>query len=875
MIVTQRPIVRLVGAAACTMAVLSTPLPLLAQFAPADGAMPVQAEPAEQPEQLDQQDQPQEQLEQAEQAEQAEQFELAQEAEQAEPQPQQPQQPAQPAPRGPTRTPTPAQTLPPSTPAAPRNGAANGEQAEGAIRRANGGLILNFRDANIDVILDELSAEAGFIIVREIKPQGRVSLTSRQPVSPEDAVSLLNSVLYNAGYSAIQQGRILKIVARDRAKRLNIPVQTGSNPEAIEPTDQLITQVIPLRYADASQLRQDLQPLINPDADFTANASANALVITDTAANVRRVVQIINALDTSMAEAVSVRVFQLKYADATSTAELINNVFGDLMVATGDQSDSRGRGPGGGPGGGPGAWRDRLRQEAQREAQAAARGNKVKAAADQRTNSLVVTGSDQALAAVEEVLRELDENPVADETVFVYRLRNAQAANIEAVVNSIFGNQVSSTGTAQTGMERLQNLRGSGGRAGGVRSSGSLRSGSTGAARGGATGSMRGGAGGAGGIGQGTRLDQRVQQQARGGQRGVGRLSTASAQMASELAGQVSIIADPDTNSLLVRTSPANYERVKEILEELDRPVAQVLIKVLIAEVTHDGSLDLGTEFSVFNLRASGLGQTGRTDFNIPLDGPTSTGLVVQILEEDVTAAIRALETAGKLDVLSRPYILASDNQVASITVGQEIPFIVNSRITDEGGIVNTTQYDQIGILLDVIPHINPDGLVILDVSQEISSLTGNSVQINELFTQPIIAVRSALSRVGVQNGQTVVIGGLMEDRKTQTLDKVPLLGDIPLVGLLFQRNRTTTAKTELLIFLTPHVASEPELLERMSEEEVDGTKLIPNAVKPGVYDEHRRGLDRGRTAPPRSESVPEVPSVDEQAAEPVAPSRR
>src|SRR5690606_21625864 len=120
------------------------------------------------------------------------------------------------------------------------------------------------------------------------------------------------------------------------------------------------------------------------------------------------------------------------------------------------------------------------------------------------------------------------------------------------------------------------------------------------------------------------------------------------------------------------------------------------------------------------------------------------------------------------------------------------------------GGIINTTEYGDIGILLDVIPHINPDGLVILDVAPEISALTGSSVQLNELVSQPIIAKRSAQSRVGVRDGQTIVIGGLMEDRKTSTVDKVPLLGDIPLLGNLFKRTRNTKAKTELLIFLTP-----------------------------------------------------------------------
>src|SRR5690606_27350645 len=206
------------------------------------------------------------------------------------------------------------------------------------------------------------------------------------------------------------------------------------------------------------------------------------------------------------------------------------------------------------------------------------------------------------------------------------------------------------------------------------------------------------------------------------------------------------------------------------------------------------------------------------SNFNIPTEGAAATGVVVQVLEEDFSAAVRALETDGKLDVLSRPYILASDNQVASITVGQEVPFITNSRVTDEGGIVNTITYDDIGILLDVIPHINKEGLVILDVAPEISALTGTTVPISETVDAPVFAKRSALSRVAVPSGNTIVIGGLMEDRKTQTITKVPFIGDLPIIGEAFKRREITGAKTELLIFLTPHVAATPEALRPMSE---------------------------------------------------------
>ncbi|HZN63909.1 MAG TPA: secretin N-terminal domain-containing protein, partial [Tepidisphaeraceae bacterium] len=324
----------------------------------------------------------------------------------------------------------------------------------------------------------------------------------------------------------------------------------------------------------------------------------------------------------------------------------------------------------------------------------------------------------------------------------------------------------------------------------------------------------------------------------------------------SDLAGQVFVIADPDTNSLLITTLTRHVPRLKEVLAELDRPVPQVLIKCLIAEVTHDNTIDFGVEFSVLNLDMNGqpIIRAG-TDFGIA--GETS-GAVVRLLETEATAALRALESVGKLDVLSRPYILASDNQLATITVGQEVPRITQSRLTETGQTINTVEYEDVGIILNVLPHINADGMVIMEVAPEISQLTGTTVPISVGVGAPVIAKRSAYSRVGIHNGNTIVIGGLMEDRKTVTERKVPILGDIPLVGYAFRRDTVTKSKTELLIFLTPHVAASPDALPQMSRDEMRGTRITPSAVAPGVFEEHMEGMKRGATTRPTGVAVPD-----------------
>ena len=736
------------------------------------------------------------------------------------------------------------------------------------VTKTNGGIILNFQDASVDAVLEELSAVAGFIVIKERKLEGKVTLLSRQPVSPSEAVTLLNSAL-RPKYTAIRMGRILKVVDYEAAKKQAIPVRSGRDPERIEPSDELITQVIPLRYVDAMQLRNDLTPLVGA-TDFTANASSNSIMITDTAANVRRVVEIIDALDTSLAEAGEVKVFHLEYASASAAERLIEDVFRQPeQPQQQQQGGGQGGGGGGGGGGGQGFGGGGFggRGGGGRGGQGAQGGRttiRVTAAADDRTNTLTVSAPADTLKVIERVVKELDADPSEQQSIFIYSLRNAQAIQLEAVINNLFNGGSFGGGGARNQVGRQQTgsiLRGNQGGTGATRGGGGGGFGGGGGGLGGGGGGFGGGGGGFGGGGGGGAGGGRFAQGGFGGGGfnnfggGQQRAATARAQSAaSDLAGEVIVVADEDTNSLLVMTAPKNFERVKEVIAELDRPMPQVLIKVLIAEVTHDRGRDIGAEFSVLNIRPSTFGQSVGTDFGL---ANQTGGLVVRILEENVQITLRALETAGKLDVLSRPYILASDNQLASILVGQRVPFITNSRITDDGQTINTIQYDDVGIILDVIPHINPEGLVIMDVAPEISALTGSSVPISTGVRAPVIATRSAQSRVAIQNGQTIVIGGMMEDRQTETVEKVPLVGDLPVVGNLFKRTQNTKTKTELLIFLTPHVAPAPTDLEGMSQQELSNTKLVPKAVEPGAFQDQVEGVHRPSTRP-----VPVVPQV-------------
>ena len=775
-------------------------------------------------------------------------------------------------------------------------------------------ILMNFKNVHLDTVLNHLSEEAGLIVVKDAEIDGRIDIISRKPVSLKEAIGLLNTLLKEKGYTAVRMGRILKIVKVEDAKKLYIPVNSGGDPDAIEPTDNFITQIISLGFLDAERLKKDISSLLPSYADVAANKDSNSLVITDTAANVKRIAEIIRALDNPLSTVAEIQVFQLKYAEAKNTAKLLNDIFAQEQPTSrtrssrsswmrsrfggeGDRGDSQEEKEGHKPqkltatadertntvvvsaradtlkvvaaiikeldsidayqasvaevkvfhlihadatnaaklindifkeeeqrqtstSSSPFSfWRSRFSGRSRNESSeaTAAQGNqKVKASADERTNTLVVTARPDTMKVVEEVVKDLDANPVEEQAVFVYHLKNAEANNVEEILNALFGGRerqpLRETGTSRTSAPGTPRTR----RGGYERGRGEA---------GGGMGFGRGPGGGGGGAGAAGQVQ-------------------ASGASSEDLSGELQVVADEDSNSVIIRTAPKNFDRIRQLLEELDRPVPQVVIRVLIAEVTHDDSLDLGTEISALNLRSSGLGQSAATDLGIPA---TPDGLTLRVLEQDLTVTMNALREAGKLDVLSRPHILASDNQEATITVGQEVPFIRNSRVTDTGQTINTVEYEDIGIILRVTPHINPDGLVIMDINPEVSTLTGITVPISDNVDAPVFAKRSAKSRVAIRNGQTIVIGGLMEDRKIETIKSVPGLGKIPLLGFFFRRKQENKVKTELLIFLTPHVALQPEDLKGISDEESGRLKVIPDAVNPGTFDEHLKGLQRSK----------------------------
>ncbi|MBN2130199.1 MAG: type II and III secretion system protein, partial [Sedimentisphaerales bacterium] len=209
----------------------------------------------------------------------------------------------------------------------------------------------------------------------------------------------------------------------------------------------------------------------------------------------------------------------------------------------------------------------------------------------------------------------------------------------------------------------------------------------------------------------------------------------------------------------------------------------------------------------------------------------------------------------GKLNILSRPYILTSNNQTATITVGQEVPYATGESLTT-GQSQTTTEYRDIGIILEVTPSINPEGLVNMIVKPEISSQTGEQVQISENLALPVFSTRTSETKVAIRNGQTIVIGGLIQDQTTETERKIPLLGDVPILGHLFKRTIIGKDKTELLIFLTPHVAQDALALTPISEAERARSTLLDDETVAEIFKKHMEAMESN--AKPTEPNSPE-----------------
>lgn len=330
-----------------------------------------------------------------------------------------------------TNAPAPAEVTPPAIAVVETN-------APVLLPNGEPGVRMNFRGVPLELVLNHLSEAAGFTIVLDTKVSGKIDAWSNQPLSKDEAVDLLNSVLNKNGYAAIRHGRTLTIVNKDEAKTKDIPVILESDPDKIPKTDEMVTQIMPVRFIEVGQLVKDLQPLVSTATTMTANEAGNSIIMTDTRANINRVAQIIKAIDQGAEDVTEVRVFHLEFADPTEMATLLTSLFSESGTS-GSQSPVQFGGRGGGFGRffGGGGGNDNSGGNSS-QAQRIKKRAKVTAVADPRTSSVIVSATSGLVAQIEEMIKQLDANPAKKQKVYVYQVNPGDVSQVQQVLEDMF-----------------------------------------------------------------------------------------------------------------------------------------------------------------------------------------------------------------------------------------------------------------------------------------------------------------------------------------------------------------------------------------------------------------------------------------------------
>jgi len=721
-------------------------------------------------------------------------------------------------------------------------------EAEGAVPSDGKRITMNFQDIELSALVKFISEITGKNFILDDRVKGKITIISPEKITVEEAYAVFQSVLQVKGFTTVPSGAISKILPAQEAKTTTL--ETFMPRRAADGGDEFITKLMPLENVDVNNMLPIIQPLVSPNGLLAAYAATNTLIIIDSSANIDRIGRILQVLDVEGQDR-GVEVLRLNYAFATDLAAILGQVLDDESsgaVTAAPQAV-----------GGVNAPRTTAaaRRAARRGGVAAGPGTTVatggeagpdyKIIPDERTNTLIVVASQLAMRRIKDLVVRLDVPlPHGTGRIHVYYLKHANAFEIVPVLSDLIG--ASSQGPGGLGGGLLaRGIGGStafrGGRLGERGGFGSLAQGLGGGSGGGGFGgigsrSQRGGSlgggfggGGIGGIGGGG-FGGGGGIGGRGGggfaQGGAQGITSVAGGGTGEFIGEVRITADPSTNTLIVNSSPQDFETLKRVIEQLDVPRRQVYVEAIVMEVRLGHLRELGIELQGATGLGSGVG-LGRTNFaninNAAVNPAGISGLIlaaasnqtVRLPDGTVVPAQIALLTAAQTDtnvnILSAPNILTTDNLEAEIVVGQNVPFIA-SRSSSETNLNNTfatVERRDVGITLRITPQISDGGMVRMDIFQEVSALVDDArsgIDVNQLG--PTTTIRSATTSVVVRNNHTVVIGGLISDEKLGRRSSVPFFGDIPIIGNLLSTTGNTQSKINLLIFLTPHIVRNP-----------------------------------------------------------------
>ena len=629
---------------------------------------------------------------------------------------------------------------------------------------------LNFVGADIESVARAIGHYTGHTFVIDPRVKGTINLVSEQAINKQQAMELLSSILRLQGFALVRTPSFIKIVPEADAKLQAAPIQIGKLRG-----DQIATEVYPLNHQSANGLVTVLRPLISPNNTIAADTVNNALVITDYVDNLKRLARIIATLDTPANAAIDV--VTLEHAIAMDLAVTVNRLLdsGAIPTAPSGQTDS----------------------------------GRILVLADARTNSLIIRAPNTArFNLARALISKLDQPTTLPGNVHVVYLRNAEATKLAQVLRAVVASELPTTSSPTVSPIA-------------------------------ATASQSAAAASPGSVLQ------------------TSPLAASSTQSPLPTGGAAGFIqADPSTNTLIITANDKVYRNLRVIIYQLDARRAQVYVESLIVEINADKAAQLGVQWAGLSgnggadyrvgvLTGFGSGgdnliqQAGTTLSSSATPLVPGNGLAALLVKQNSNGKLglgllaRALETDAKANILSMPNLITLDNEEARIIVGQNVPFITGQFTTAASGGTaginpfQTIERRDIGLSLRVRPTISQGGTVKMAIYQETSNIQQSTA------SGLITSKRSIDTNVLVDDGQIIVLGGLIEDTVSDTVEKIPGLGNLPLIGYLFRYQSKRRTKTNLMVFLRPNILRTDEQSISLTSDRYNYIRSAQSSVQP------------------------------------------
>ncbi|MCG3810413.1 type II secretion system secretin GspD [Psychrobacter sp. Ps4] len=633
---------------------------------------------------------------------------------------------------------------------------------------------VNLQDADIKAFINEVATITDQNFVLDPRINGNVTVISNKALSRDEIYQLFLSVMQVNGIAAIDSGTTIKLVPDNVAKQSGVAVDLRGDSVG----EALATRVIYLTNTQAAEVLGVIRPLMPQSAHAAAVPGVNALVLSDRADSLNQLTSLIRDLDSNVND--SLQVVPLRHVDAERMMELIS-----ALVASAGSGQAQGG------------------------------NNQLKVIADTSSDRLLVKGSPEMIAKVKEMVNQLDTTPTRRLSgLRVFRLKYASAGHIADMLRGLLANQSINSAGATSSLESASlNDSSSTGATLTNESSTNTTNNATTSATSGANSSSAG-------TGVGGR--------------------------------PFSIIADETQNAVIVNAAPELMFEIEDAVNQLDSRRAQVLIQAAIVEVSGDDATQLGVQwalgnansgYGVVNFNNVGASATalaaaalGGGAASISAAAGSIAGALIGIGDSSKDsqgntqfygAILQALDSSTSANLLSMPSILTLDNEKASILVGQNVPFVTGSFTTsgnDSSNPFQTIDRQDIGINLNVIPHIGDNGTVRLEVSQEVSSVVpGSTGNASGLITNKSLINTTILA----DDQQTIALGGLMRENSTTRQQKVPGLGNVPVIGRLFRSDNDTTQKSNLIIFLQPTILRDGRAVASVTERKFNQMRVL------------------------------------------------